>query len=152
MDENSEIYIYLGKNENNHYFLHKIHYPNHFNLEISQQIYNVLIAHKYIFDENENVFIMEITENFEYYLMTTVQHEEKKEIITYTKENFKNLDIYEMFNLQKEKTLVIKYVYEVGAFFWYELDIDLMAIVWLGEEKLKCYSVSNNITKKKILT
>lgn len=150
MDENSEIYIYLGKKENNHYFLHKINNDIKFSLNISQKIYNVMIAHKHIFEETDNVFILEVTDNFNYYLMSAIQHEDNIGKKIYTCHDFNCLKIKEMFNIDREKTLVIKYDYGVEAFFWYELDIDLIAMVWLGEEELKCYSVSNSITKKKI--
>ncbi len=121
IENNSEIYIYLGFYNNTYFFKHHIYNKNEFKNEISRQLYNILIKDKFIHDHNENVIIYEF-DNEECNLIS-IQHRNKNNISKY---NNYNLELFfrRLVNANKKDNDIyaIKYDYEKKVYLSYVLD------------------------------
>jgi len=121
MEDNCEMYIYLGFSNNTYFFKHYIYNKNKFNNEISRQIYNILIKDKFIQDHNENVIIYEFDN--ETCNIISIQHRNKKNISRYDNNN---LELYfrrlENINRKDNDIYAIKYDYEKKIYLSYVLD------------------------------
>lgn len=118
--DNSEIYIYLGFQDNTYFFVHFI-YNNNFTNEISYQIYNVMFNSK-IFENKsitDNVIIYEF--NDEKCNIISIHHINNVHKMEYEKDNLE--DFFDTIkNNEKNELYIIKYDYSLDSYFTYILD------------------------------
>ena len=118
--DNSELYIYLGKQLDAYFFIHTIHDSN-FNNEISYQIYNVMINEQMILNLNEIVIIYEFDPYNNICNVIRIQHLLNPYHIQIYKNNLEK-NFLNLITAKRDDIFIIKYDYINKCYLSYEIN------------------------------
>jgi hypothetical protein len=116
MEDNSELFIHLGYNNNTHIFSHLIHNAQDYKPDISWQIYNNMIHNNLIKSYNDVVLIFDIYNDAVNVITLVHSKGKKKEYSLYeVKKIYKRL-------INESKKLVIKYDYALKCYLTFYIE------------------------------
>jgi hypothetical protein len=156
MEDNSEIYSFLGLQFDTYFFIHTIFNEN-FSDEISHQIYNVLINHNQITQPYENVIIYEFNLYKGLCNAICIQHTTNQKHIKFDKDNLENF-FPTLIKADRNDLYTIKYDYDTKAYMNYHISDTTITKDTLDENlkengdipKLQINKIYNVLTSKPI--
>ena len=117
MNTKIENYIFLGTQNSTHFFFHMTNNIN-YNVEISSQIYNVLINDEFISDASENVVIYSFNNKRE---IIIIQHFNNQKNNIFNKENLESF-FNVLINAVRNDSYIIQYDYDMKYYKTYYSD------------------------------
>jgi hypothetical protein len=152
MEDNSEIYIFLGFQLNTSFFVHTIGDNENFKGEISHQIYNVMMNNRQIIEQNENVIIYEFNNITKSCNVIKITHSKNLSNNIIDKDNLEDF-FPVLIKAFRDDIFAIKYDYTTKGYYSYSIDdnkiiTNLMESIKIPNEKLYIEKIYDVITTK----
>lgn len=118
----SELYLYMGKQQNVTFFLHTVFDKDKFKPEISHQIYNCMIHDKFFTSADQSVIIFDLNPFTNKNDVICIQHTNNNNILNFEKDNLQE-QLQRLLKVDRyHEMLVISYNYDIGGYEFYTID------------------------------
>ena len=122
MEDNRELYMYLGNQLNTFFFMHTITNKLDYNINISGQLYGMLIQEKMIVDCEENVIIYDFNPfEREYLEIIIIQHGNKKKYLQFDTDSISTF-LNVLLHAPRDELYVITYDYKKKVYLSYLIE------------------------------
>lgn len=151
--EDSEMYVWLGKMLNTHFFIHTVS-SEQWSENISLGLYNCLIHNKFITSPEENIIIFTINKINGQIKCIVVSHETIAEKIRVDSDNLENIFPI-LFKHERSNLIAIQYYYDNPRYSYYELADNI--VMWktilknIPTEKIDICEIVYGVSNKPLI-